>query len=390
MRIPSVKRPYVGILWLLLCGLLQVNCSCGGREEIPFTLTETLKDLVEVDEKGGIFCDVGKVCLHFPENAVSAKVALRGRLISTKERHTGAIGQSFKFELAQGAKINGTIKIEIYVDRSDIKRGLIVAYWDGVWKASDTTVGQEGLTRLGETTFLGEWSLVPEENCKQGICSPNQSSCPDEHTLCDTTCVRLQSDDDNCGSCGNQCKTGKSCRKGTCQDACDPSQTLCGNDCVDALSDDKHCGKCDNKCPSGKTCQAGECKEPCSRAEETRCDDACYNLNNNIKHCGKCSNACTANERCSQGNCVPLCGDKQAQCGDECVDLQTDRRHCGQCDATCDPGEICVDVAGASSGGGTSGPSNPGGASLSGGSALGPWALLMLLGLPFIRRRRVI
>ncbi|MCD6497802.1 MAG: hypothetical protein J7M25_05780, partial [Deltaproteobacteria bacterium] len=40
--------------------------------------------------------------------------------------------------------------------------------------------------------------------------------CPEGQTDCDGTCVDLQSDDANCGRCGNICPEGTQCSNGRC------------------------------------------------------------------------------------------------------------------------------------------------------------------------------
>jgi hypothetical protein len=52
-----------------------------------------------------------------------------------------------------------------------------------------------------------------------GSCQPHQQgivSCEPGLSLCGETCVDLNTDDSNCGSCGNQCVDLASCFGGEC------------------------------------------------------------------------------------------------------------------------------------------------------------------------------
>ncbi|MCD6499937.1 MAG: MYXO-CTERM sorting domain-containing protein [Deltaproteobacteria bacterium] len=49
--------------------------------------------------------------------------------------------------------------------------------------------------------------------------SPVVPACDQGLTDCDGDCVDLDSDDDNCGGCGQACASGQTCRDGSCQDA---------------------------------------------------------------------------------------------------------------------------------------------------------------------------
>ena len=47
--------------------------------------------------------------------------------------------------------------------------------------------------------------------------------------------------------------------------------TACGDKCVDTNTDENNCGMCGNDCTIGYTCNGGLCKQPCS-AGECFCD----------------------------------------------------------------------------------------------------------------------
>ena len=95
------------------------------------------------------------------------------------------------------------------------------------------------------------------------------TGCLPGHTNCTFSCVDLQSDDFNCGSCGTICTgIGLSCRKGTC--ACDPGFTKCDDACADLKNDNFNCGSCGNFCAADEACGGGVCTERSTSPGEMR------------------------------------------------------------------------------------------------------------------------
>jgi len=43
-----------------------------------------------------------------------------------------------------------------------------------------------------------------------------RGDCSNSETLCDSVCVNLTNDENNCGSCGNECPAGYTCVSGVC------------------------------------------------------------------------------------------------------------------------------------------------------------------------------
>src|SRR6185437_2589612 len=100
----------------------------------------------------------------------------------------------------------------------------------------------------------------PHLDCTSGACT-----CSEGFADCDgkpeTGCeAALDTDDANCGACGNACKNG-TCKAGACACAelfadCDGSPS---NGCETSLADDtKNCGACGHDC-LGATCKDGAC-----------------------------------------------------------------------------------------------------------------------------------
>jgi hypothetical protein len=160
--------------------------------------------------------------------------------------------------------------------------------------------------------------------------------CPEEHqTVCDGQCTSYLTDSNNCGGCGNVCRSDQLCGDGAC--VCNPGLTECGAECVDAQTDPANCGACGNTCQSDETCIGGACL--CDPGL-TQCGAGCVDLQADPANCGTCGNACYTDELCVGGACV--CNPGLTQCGEECLDLETDPDNCGACGNVCPVGGVCV------------------------------------------------
>ena len=84
-----------------------------------------------------------------------------------------------------------------------------------------------------------------------------QTSCVDPPTLCNGTCVDLQTDQANCGRCGYDCSP-RICSNARCQN-CPTGQTGCNGQCTDIQVDPANCGACGQVCATG-ACRFGVCK----------------------------------------------------------------------------------------------------------------------------------
>ncbi|MDD9943763.1 MAG: hypothetical protein OXU20_22165 [Myxococcales bacterium] len=163
--------------------------------------------------------------------------------------------------------------------------------------------------------------------------------------------AELQTDNNNCGTCGNACGAGESCFEGACvQDPAPP----CGG--ADFNSDRDNCGLCGLVCEEGEVCEDRRCVVECDAELDT--DPA---------NCGVCGRECDMGLECIAGECTApeiegvSCPDGQAACGMQCIPASD---CCGDPDCTsrapfcrngdciqcrggedCDSDEICEDGA---------------------------------------------
>ncbi len=105
-----------------------------------------------------------------------------------------------------------------------------------------------------------------------GACATESDGdeCPTGQDRCGTQCVNTNTDNDNCGGCGNVCATGSTCVSGTCEES-DCTAEICDgedNDC-DTVVDNGLTEDCSNPCGSGTRECVGGTWGDCSAPEET-------------------------------------------------------------------------------------------------------------------------
>lgn len=144
--------------------------------------------------------------------------------------------------------------------------------------------------------------------------TPTPIVCPAGETECSGICVDLQTDVNNCGTCGNVCPEGqpgfvRGCAAGNCffmrERACAEGLTSCNGVCVDRQTDPTNCGLCGNACGAGEICFGGQCaREHRCDAGLTNCNDVCVDLLIDPANCGACGHVCAAGEICFGGQCA--------------------------------------------------------------------------------------
>jgi hypothetical protein len=164
---------------------------------------------------------------------------------------------------------------------------------------------------------------------------------PNYLTDCGGVLVNTQSDNNNCGACGNVCLSGYCCDNGNCVLSCQAGLTDCGGTCINLQSDNNNCGSCGTNCPAGYECISGSCTLTC-QAGLTDCGGTCTNLQTDNSSCGTCGNNCPAGYECISGSCTLTCQAGLTDCGGTCANLQSDNTNCGACGTICPSGQCCV------------------------------------------------
>lgn len=126
----------------------------------------------------------------------------------------------------------------------------------------------------GVCTACGGGQICCSDQCVEGVCctegqcidawapdcighectctANGGNPCDGDESCCEGAgCIDLQTDAENCGSCGNACGTGQSCRGGVCGIACGSDLCLVGSEiCVQdtCVACDITCVSADNRC----------------------------------------------------------------------------------------------------------------------------------------------
>jgi hypothetical protein len=178
-----------------------------------------------------------------------------------------------------------------------------------------------------------------------------QCKCPDcpggktaDPTTCECRCPSL-----TCPQGQTQDPTTCECR---CPDACSPGQTqdpttcactcgdvscagaCCGGACIDLQTDDANCGRCGNACTGARTCRNGQCGCPPERPD--LCNGVCTNFNYDRFACGGCGSVFI----CPGGFFTACCPGKGIGTG-LCTNPDIDALNCGACGRVCPPGQKC-------------------------------------------------
>ncbi len=148
----------------------------------------------------------------------------------------------------------------------------------------------------------------------QGKCKTGGGVCEGGTTQCGSLCTVLQTDSQNCGSCGNACPTGDYCQAGVCTSPppkCGGGMILCPSGCTNPQTDPLNCGTCGYGCPVGDGCAAGICTASgggtCSPGS-TLCKNICTSLPTDPMNCGGCGNVVPDRRHVHGGNLLRAAG----------------------------------------------------------------------------------
>lgn len=138
-------------------------------------------------------------------------------------------------------------------------------------KAAGSSCGQNKVCDAGGTCV----DCTPNATCGD-VCKPGTYSCTTGTPVCNTTNA-LQGKDcsggnicNGLGSCvaktgnGGSCQSGIECQSGNCSTGggkslcCQTGFQSCGS-CVNVQNDGSNCGTCGHGCPAEQTCQTGKC-----------------------------------------------------------------------------------------------------------------------------------
>ena len=159
---------------------------------------------------------------------------------------------------------------------------------------------------------------VPGYACSAGggpqqfNCNLCEEDCGGEWSYCSSNgwCYRVD-DPNNCGGCNNQnyvCESDEECRLGesgaySCQ--CEQEGYIeCADNCINPNTNNFNCGACGNYCSLGQ-CQGGGCTCPNPLWPALCNGNTCTNLQNDEGNCGSCGNYCSSNHICVSGECKP-------------------------------------------------------------------------------------
>jgi endo-1,4-beta-D-glucanase Y len=137
-------------------------------------------------------------------------------------------------------------------------------------------------------------------SCAKPASAPT-TTCGTGQEACGQVCANLNTDAQNCGTCGKVCSSGQTCSSGVCN--CSPGLLSCSSGCI--AENSSNCGGCGMACPSsGDVCSNHVCSSTCSGGTVACGNGVCANTNTDPTNCGSCGNACPAGSNCNSGSCI--------------------------------------------------------------------------------------
>ena len=201
-----------------------------------------------------------------------------------------------------------------------------------------------------------------------GTCSSGFANCNNNFQI-DGCEVSINADVNNCGSCGAVCSSNNispACSAGSCTGMCNSGFADCNSNrradgCeVNINSDPNNCGSCGGVCSSNnmatRTCSSSLCNGTCSSGfadcNGNKQADGCeVNIFTNVANCGGCGSTCSSNNIttpvCTAGACTGNCNTGFADCNsnkrtDGCeINTTSNSSNCGSCGHICPAGQTC-------------------------------------------------
>ena len=188
--------------------------------------------------------------------------------------------------------------------------------------------------------------------------------CLPGEALCSGVCVKVKTDPNNCGSCGNVCDdkepcTQNNCQGGSCNFPAEPTGTKCtGGACAKVPT-----ASCCFGCLDGDQCRAGTGNGNCGKGG-AKCNSCTGGLICNKQACtcepnGGCKGCCTkAKDKCVQPATHSECGVNGTTCQD-CT-KNPSKKKCQQTTGKCTVGTTTTCTVACSSGCCSGGACKPG------------------------------
>ena len=220
-------------------------------------------------------------------------------------------------------------------------------------------------TRRTAVQFLGGVAAVAATSSEPAVArrKKHKKPCKPPKKRCGGDCLAVLTDDANCGSCGNRCGNGQTCKNGQCKDTSTPtptSTTTLPPDCPPetCCQDNQPCsgsGRClEGVCQPRPNCLSagdfspliGDSPPCCSGLTDCSINDqggmTCVCRRSEL------SGACLNQSDCRSGNCLGYrclgCSAGEVECSGQCVTLDT-QNHCGACGHACARNEFCKNQA---------------------------------------------
>lgn len=175
--------------------------------------------------------------------------------------------------------------------------------------------------------------------------------CRGGYTNCNGQCVALQSDVDNCGTCGTVCAADEGCGQGVCDPDVPRPQGGASN--IGGASNQSGNGTAGNDQVggNGELPDGGFFDSPIDGQSDAEAPVECLPPHDSPSHCGDCDTRCPIEAPLCQPTqdgssfeCVPFCDPPLVECRGECVlapdAYQSDPENCGKCGREC-PSDIC-------------------------------------------------